>query len=277
MDTRSFIDSGILQDYALGIASEQDRRAVQCLSGIYPEIKEALVQAERDLEQFAGAYAVKAPSSLRESVMAGVRNHGQIKQVASPAEAPDKAGRVVQMNQPIAASKTTLVWPWAAAASVCLGFAIWQYSINGARTSEINRLSVESESLRTNIDSLRSSLHVAQNSFGEVFDPNMKKVVLNSTVAEKSLQLSLFWNTSTGEVQIDPAALPELAEGLQYQLWVLIDGVPQDMGVIPIDASEVLIASQSATGGQAFAITIEKLGGSPTPSLDQLILLGNVV
>jgi len=72
------------------------------------------------------------------------------------------------------------------------------------------------------------------------------------------------------------ASLPELPADKQYQLWVLKEGVPSDMGVLPKDFNNVFLAGELAIEGDAFAITIEPLGGLPDPSLDQLVFYGTV-
>ena len=38
MNIPEYIDSGILESYALGSVSDQERREVECLSAIYPEV-----------------------------------------------------------------------------------------------------------------------------------------------------------------------------------------------------------------------------------------------
>ena len=48
------------------------------------------------------------------------------------------------------------------------------------------------------------------------------------------------------------------------------------MGVLPKGTSEILLAQKSSIVGDAFAITIEPLGGKPTPTLEQLVVLGKV-
>ncbi len=71
--------------------------------------------------------------------------------------------------------------------------------------------------------------------------------------------------------------MPPPPAGKQYQLWALVDGQPRDMGILALEAADLSLANVPfVAGAGAFAITIEPLGGSPSPSLDQLVMMGAV-
>jgi len=60
----------------------------------------------------------------------------------------------------------------------------------------------------------------------------------------------------------------------QYQLWAIVGGQPVDLGVYQTGAA--MQKMKNIEGAQMFAITIEKAGGSATPTLDQMIVAGPV-
>ena len=54
VDVKAYIESGILESYVLGFASEQEVQEVRCLSHIYPEIAEELKEGNlRDRQKKA--------------------------------------------------------------------------------------------------------------------------------------------------------------------------------------------------------------------------------
>lgn len=285
MDIRSYIASGILEDYAHGTVSDQERREVQCLSKIYPEIREALDLIEVDLEYFAGAYAKKAPVGLRDKILGEVRKHEQdagdatatdadggeaFVASAKTAEAPE--AKVIGMKQAPSEppkSRGSFHVGWAAAAAVLLAFGVWQFAENAATSQRLAAEEIQQAETE-------AQLREVNNQLTEVFDPSVKKVVLNGVGEQANSQLALFWNTESGKIKIDPTVLPDLPADLQYQLWVLIDGKPVDMGMLPKEASDILFADGTTLEGQTFAITAEPLGGKPRPSLDKLIAIGDV-
>lgn len=272
MDVKAYIESGILEQFALGEVSDQERREVECLSKIYPEIQSALVQSEQDLESLARAGAVKAPAGLKSSIMAELTSIEQL--------APEESESSVNQNEdsiktPLQASST---WPvvWAAAASITLLLAFWQYLERGNAETELAEAKEEQELLIANNEYLRGEVEYLTDDVEENFDPSFKKVILEPTENIDADQLAVLWQQKTGKVKLTLASLPELPADQQYQLWVWKEGVPTDMGVLPKDFADIYLADKLASEGDAFAITIEPLGGLPDPSLDQVVFYGTV-
>ena len=70
--------------------------------------------------------------------------------------------------------------------------------------------------------------------------------------------------------------MPKAPEGKEYQLWAIVDGKPVDLGMYDENNSQKLQAMKTISKPQAFAITLENKGGSPTPTMEQMYVLGNV-
>jgi anti-sigma-K factor RskA len=71
--------------------------------------------------------------------------------------------------------------------------------------------------------------------------------------------------------------LPQPSSDLQYQLWAIVDGNPVDLGVFDIlNEKELVTKDLDLKKIQAFAVTLEKKGGSPSPNLEKLYVIGNV-
>jgi anti-sigma-K factor RskA len=64
---------------------------------------------------------------------------------------------------------------------------------------------------------------------------------------------------------------------MQYQLWVIQGGKPVSMGVLPnsmANTPSIQKIGMRIESGEAFAISLEKAGGSPTPTMEQIYVLG---
>lgn len=68
--------------------------------------------------------------------------------------------------------------------------------------------------------------------------------------------------------------MPELPSDKQYQLWALIDNKQKSLGVFDATDKNIILKMDSTKKAQAFAITIEKKGGNPHPTLDSLTSIG---
>ncbi len=77
---------------------------------------------------------------------------------------------------------------------------------------------------------------------------------------------------------MDVLRLPPPPSDKQYQLWVIVDGTPADMGVFEaILTGNTLQEIPFVENPQAFTVTLEKRGGSPTPTLEEMVVIGNFV
>ena len=93
-------------------------------------------------------------------------------------------------------------------------------------------------------------------------------VALKGLEAAPDAAAKIFWMQNTGEVFIDPSNLPEAPQGKQYQLWAIVDGKPVDAGMILTskNGDRYRIQKMKSFGkAEAFAVTLEKEKGNPTP------------
>lgn len=70
--------------------------------------------------------------------------------------------------------------------------------------------------------------------------------------------------------------LNELSEEFDYQLWVIGDQGPIGIGLVNERKKMTLQQMQAVAQAGTFAITIEPKGGSESPTLDKLVVIGNV-
>jgi len=265
MDVREYIQSGILEEYNLGTLSQQEMQEVECMSKIYPEIREALYKVEEDLEVFARTYAKKPPKGTKEKILKAVQSENREEKVISiPSAASDEESS--------AQSRPTLTW-LAAAAIIGFAFAIWQFYENQNKSLEIATLKSENSRIESQYLGLEMELAELSEGMDEMYDPMLQKVVMNPVMDGVESKVSVFWNKNNGEVKLDPSSLPEIAENEQYQLWVIRDGKPVDMGILPKKIKGALKASQKTMSGEAFALTIEPLGGREQPTMEKMVVM----
>ena len=70
--------------------------------------------------------------------------------------------------------------------------------------------------------------------------------------------------------------LPKPRADKQYQLWAIVDGKPVDAGVFDVDGGAAFVKLKNIPNAQAFAITLENKGGSASPHMDALYVMGKV-
>ena len=95
-------------------------------------------------------------------------------------------------------------------------------------------------------------------------------------IAPESMAL-VHYNVEKSNTFLEVKNLRAAPAGKQYQLWAIVDGQPTDMGVFDIDTGAYALTEVPfVENPQAFAVTLEKEGGSTVPTMDQMFMIGNI-
>lgn len=278
MDIQAYISSGILESYILGTVSPQERQEVECMSHIYPEIREELQAVETALEALAMKAPITPPKHIKENLFATIEN--------TPQEAAAEIGEKKEVTEAKVLSlkpekNNTPVWKWVAAASI-IGVGITSalfYNSNqkiSRYTAQLKEVKTENALLEKSVSELTDENKATEIQLAFLSDKNTAKIILKGTEAHPETQSTVYWNPDSKKGFITVQNLPKPPSEQDYQLWAIVEGVPVDMGVVTIDTeTKTLQKIPNVANAQAFAITLEKKGGSPTPNLSQLYVIGN--
>jgi len=193
----------------------------------------------------------------------------------------EKKAKVIDI-QTSEKGKTSMTMLLMVAASLALlivsaFFNYIQYQEIQLAKQTIASLNQEKEVLANDLSTYKTSIESAENKIAVLRD------TANVTIPMKGLDISpnslalIHWNKYTNETFIDIASLPEAPTDMQYQLWAIVDGVPVDLGVFDVLKSAATLQKMKTVGNpQAFAVTLEKSGGSPTPTMENMYVLGAV-
>ncbi|WP_439556690.1 anti-sigma factor [Dyadobacter sp.] len=303
MNIQAYIESGILEEYVLGTVSPQEKQEVECMSHIYPEIKEELLRTENALEEYALKHQTPPPASLKESIFA-LMNFDSAGDTNNDTQNGDNTGtqETVRVNDSIETPKVVeaeggkvivdvfdrpemeirQVTPlWAkisvAAAILLALFAGWSAMQMGEYRKNNEQLAAEVGSMKGEMEGMKNSLTYTESLAGMYRNPQYKVVKMAGMPKSPESSVAAFWNQKTNEVMLDVENLPAAPAGKQYQLWTIVGGQPVDMGMLDNQFSgKVLKMKNSKPGAVAFAITLEKEGGVPSPTMEEMVVMGKV-
>ena len=266
MKADELIRSGLLEAYVLGQTSPDEARLLERMRGSEPSVRAELEAMETALEEQAMRSAVAPPSAVKAAIL------GRLSQDPGKADTPVVPIARVQERP----------FNWLAAASVgglllsgLMNFL--QYTELRDVRSELARLENDRSVLAEELQVQRASFRQSQEQLAVVMDPRLRTVLLNGVGHALGSKARIYWDKDARAVHIDPMSLAELPAGQQYQLWALVGGQPVDAGVIAKgNAAPALQRMKDVPDAQAFAVTIEQEGGSITPTLTAMVLLGNV-
>jgi len=261
VEIKEIISSGLLDIYAMGMASEEEARRVQEWMQRYPEIADELREIELSMEAYAFAHSVTPASHLKSKILRSVEGGNTIMQPA-----PDATGK----SKVIGISP---VWKWVAAASILL--FIGSSIFNAVYYNKYIQTNTAYEASKQELLAQNKKLDDMDRDMSVVTNKYSLPVALNGLPAAPDAAAKIFWMKNTGEVYIDPSNLPEAPTGKQYQLWAIVDGKPVDGGMILTTkkGNNYHIQKMKTFGrAEAFAVTLEKEGGNPTPQGEMYVM-----
>lgn len=271
-DIKVYIESGILELYVLGNVTPEERAQVEAMAQKHPSIKAELDEIERSLELYAGENAVEPSKDMRNRVLNSlVVNLGDDRTFKSARTATDEENNVI----PILRARSNNIFKYAFAAC----FALLIISIAGL-FSVYNKLQ-ESNNLVASLQSqnrhFTNQVNLMDRELGVFRDPSFKMLKLQGTSKSPSSALMVAWSPARKKVMIDMAnaSMPANDKDHQYQLWAMVGGKPVDLGVFDADTtSKGMKEMKSIASADAFAVTLEQRGGSLTPTMDQMMMIG---
>ena len=285
---QDYIESGILEQYALGVLTAAEQAAVDALAAAHPAIRAELADVQAALGLYAEAHAQTPPAALRERVLAHV-----LRQIQPVAPAPASALRadvdaVAQARNLAAAPATTpgaVVRPllaapaaagrspWALAAAVALLLSLGGNALLYARWQAAGQDLV---ALQNDQARFAATSQVVDKQLGTLKEQNsilrsdeFRAVALAGTKDAPTARARVLFNAATHRVYLDVRSLPALPAGKQYQLWALAGGKPVDAGLLAAAtaAGDDLQQMKDVASAQAFAMTVEPTGGSAAPTM----------
>ena len=250
----------------LGNASEQERREVECISSIYPEIRKELDALSISLEKYAEANAVAPPSHLRDKIFAEINS----------LEATEKKSGAKVISIESAPSPRFSYW-LAAACVALLAISSALYFQLSTKKSELASAMQEKQKMDDTLTQMSAATQMMHEQMAMLNNPDNKKVTMKGTDAHPGMVASVLWNTQNHEVYLSANNLPQPPADKQYQLWAIVDGKPVDMGVFDVSSDSSMYHKMGAAeNAQAFAVTLEKKGGSPVPTLTAMYVMGQI-
>jgi anti-sigma-K factor RskA len=272
VDTKAYIESGIIESYVLGLASAEEAVELEMLCAQHTEIKNAVDEFALMIEKDAFENAVAPPVAMKEKLMLALADDFSEEGSFAPiiplrtVSAEPKVKSFSALKYFAAASVILLV------ASTILNFYL--YNSYRATNNKYEALLTERQSLQANNNVFRAKLDDLENSFRVIQNPNVKVIALNGVKGKENDLAAVYWDSKTKDVYFLPTRMEATPSDKQYQLWAIVDGKPVDAGLI--GDCNGLCKMKNIPKAQAFAITLEKKGGSPTPTLSEMYVMGKV-
>lgn len=261
MNVREYIASGVVESYVLGLASEAEQQEFEAMCRQYPEVLQARLQFEQALENKLLHDAVPLPTTLKEKITSAILS------LETPAEQT--------FSKPHTAAVHRIgFWQMLAAASIAalIGVLAWAISLN----TKAKQLQDQNLALQHEANSATAQLTDMKQDMQHMQSPGVKMAAMQGTTNAPGALATVYWDTTSKDVYMLINNLPQPASDRQYQLWALINNQPVDLGVFDVRQQKLLVKMKNVQNAQAFAITLEPRGGSPSPTMSAMYVMGKL-
>jgi anti-sigma-K factor RskA len=272
LNTKEYISFGIIESYILGSASIEEAGILECVMKNNAEVKAAFEEAQQTLEDLATAQAVTPPNDLKSKIWNRIQQEQHVENIETVAPTEITGIKVQEEHKEIGIKKNNNWKTYAVAASVLFlvsiaGNLFWMNN-QSKNKEEIAKITTEKQSQDL-------ALQKMQQKWNMLSSPDMQMVVLKGVEKHPDSKAMVFWDKKSKEVYLNAEDLPKAPEGMQYQLWAIADGKPVNAGMYT-EEKDSRIALSSIPNAQAFAITLEKQGGSEAPTMENMYVMGGI-
>lgn len=264
MNTQEYIESGILELYVAGALSEKENSEVFAALQEHSEVKKEVEEIEEAMRQLSAALSPTEKIAAFQVIK----------------DRLDDGGKVIPLL-PIEKPPTNwfAMTGWAASVLLVIGLGLLYTEFNSLKQEYADAVSSKTE-LEESIAQTSEDLNQAKELVAMLRDKNVQSYTLGGQAVSPESYAKVFWNKETQQVFVDAAGLPPAPEGKVYQVWSLkLDPLtPTSLGLLDelTDDGTGIINLPNANESQAFGITLEPAGGSESPTLEQLYVLGTV-
>jgi anti-sigma-K factor RskA len=249
----------------MGLCTPAEQCRVETLTDFYPEVKDELQKIMQTVETYGQLNAVEPPADLKQKIAYNIFKAN--------------SNGVINVSEKKQTQVISFYTYMAAAASVALLIStVALYFMLSDSEKRVKDLADANEKLQTNTAEYKTQMDALTADIAFHTHIETKRLVLNAvkTSPTADAKIMVCWNEQMKMVCVEMINMPAPPQGKQYQLWVIVDGKPVDAGVMPVDLTGKAMMPLEVKDAQAFAVTIENIGGSKNPSLEQMVVMGKV-
>jgi anti-sigma-K factor RskA len=290
VNIQEYISSGIIESYVLGLADPEERKEFERLVDQHPELRQAIETFEVSLESNMQFGTITPPAQVKSKIFSEIEMEAHdtapsfsgggptVPPVAGGLAKGDYNGgarsraMVVRLDSRFLAAAAVVLLLMSTALNFYFFYRYKEYN------DKYQALIESQTELATHNQILQTRLLEYEKTMDMMKDPAMYIIKMPAVEAspDPASATTVYWDTRTKDVYLAINRLPKPEANQQYQLWAIVDGKPVDAGIFEMRDGTGMTKMKNIPKAEAFAITLEKKGGSPTPSMDKMYVMGKV-
>ncbi|MCX2681162.1 anti-sigma factor [Galbibacter sp. EGI 63066] len=246
-EVKIFLESDLLERYIIDDTSYEEEVRVEHHINKYPEVNEEYENLQENLELYAKAHAIQAPTDVKNEVLEKIKT-----------------------EIPAVSSKKNIPWYFVAACVTTLLFGVTTVMLwkqNRLLSSEKNTVASQIENLKSDVVSTNAMLENMKSKYAVLNDPETRKYVIKGNERAKNLRSVAYINPKEKLSAINIVSLPDLPEEKELKMWAEINGEMVSLGVLE-KADRKLMALPFKDSISNYKITIGAKGNNDFTAID---------
>ncbi|MFD2584634.1 anti-sigma factor domain-containing protein [Pedobacter vanadiisoli] len=281
---KAYIESGVLELYVLGDLSPEETLQVEEMASQYPEVRDEIAAIEQAMEQYAMQNAVE-PSADVETRLFEKLGLSEVEENVNVQPAPiyTEEPKIIALDGSDAKVRVLRYALVACIALLIISTAALFITYNKLSDAhdQIANLNLDKQKFAGVVSKLEFENQGLNNIAAMAESKEWATIRMTGQPFSPASKMKVFWNKKDKSVLINYVAmdLPKPDAEHEYQLWALVNGKPVSLGVFGKTDStnnEALVKMQAIQEAQAFAVTLEPMGGSVNPTMEKLTVMGGV-
>ncbi len=267
MNVNEYIESGILDVYVLGGLSPEEISQVENYATRFPEISKEIESIKSTIEEMSSRESIIPSYMTKENIF------NKINYAPAPSNSLNNSITVKDKSSHLNFTYLAIAASWLL--TLFAGYLAYHYRTQWLESeSKFLTLQNENKEIATNFNVTKNHLDDVSVKLAAINDSSLKMITLKAIPGKPQVFAQILWSKSKHQVYLSSLSLPEAPEGKQYQLWAIINGKPVDAGLISKADKEQLSRMKDIVNPSAFAVTLEKTGGSEFPTMEEMYVMG---
>jgi len=253
-EIRDFLNTGLLEQYVLGLLEPSETAEVEAYIQKYPEVKTVYTEIQDGIDKMMMATAKSVPAGVKGTIMDEI--------IESPHTNTLK-------TTPKVASFNWL--PLVACLALLLGaFSFFQWNNNQGKDQEIATLQKDFAAYKDECETRQANYAKLQEQLEFINHSETDKFLLKGNQKATDFQVIAYWNDFAEKSMLRINKMPQLPDNQCFQMWADVDGKMQNLGIIN-STDDLFVDFKYLSNAESLNVTIEPKGGSEHPTVSDLV------